>query len=190
MDPFGFTKITAPVFRDHCTITADEMRILSLKIISDIAEAIEEEYIDPYINEHTNKDVRCIQDQIDNKENAIKGSLLETVFHIDETEESYHIFDKYITYINDNISIKLFALPELITMLPRLMIYMQIVIHDLKCYKSEDKTDNDLIYGTLKDFDKYPEWTKDFSEILDYICNKYVDDTIDKYNKDVNKEDE
>ena len=188
MDPFGFTKITAPVYRDHCNITESEMRILALKIVSDIAEDIEEEYIDPYIKEHVNKDIWCIQDSIDNKKNTIKGSLLEEVFHVDESEESYHIFDKYITCIRNNISIKLFSLQELIAMLPRLMIYIQIIIHDLKCYAPEEKTDKDLIYGTLKDFDKYPEWTKDFSDILDYICNKYVNDVIDEYNKSI-KED-
>ncbi len=198
MDPFGFTKITAPVYRDSCTITDFEMKFLALTIVSNIAEIIEEEYIDPYIKEHVNKDVCCIQDSIDNEDVVtvydnekfeIEGSLLEEIFHIDESEESYQIFDKYITsYIRNNISIKLFPLQELIAMLPRLMIYMQLIIHNLKWYTLEDKTDKDLVYSTLKDFDKYPEWTKDFSVILEYICNKYVNDVIDEYNKSI-KED-
>lgn len=158
-----FSYTSTPVFRDRCNFTEDELKVLATLIVFDIAEAIDDEFVFP---------------NIENMDTEVKKEDIYKTIPIND----FTIFDKYIDFINKNLSIRILPINDKLVLYPRLMVYMQHIFH------SFEEHDNTISFVSevrryINLFNRYNRWEYDFGVVLEYICNKAIDCTINEYNE-------
>lgn len=156
-----FSYSTTPVFRNHCNFTEDELKSLSRTMIFNIAEAIDDQFVFPNIK-NIDREVK-------------KEDVYKTI-----PKDDFTVFDKYIDFINKNISIRMLSVNDKLAVYPRLMIYMQCVIH---AFVEHDGNSTFIlaVREYTNTFNRYAQWECDFGEVLEYICNKAADCIINEY---------